>query len=156
MVDMAHDHQNLYSYFTLPFFLAMFVFPFVHMYPSVRSQLDYNFYDTSCPRLQMMVRYTVWAALRNDTRMAASLLRLHFHDCIVNVKFLFLTYICLLIIRYIRIFIFKWTILIEINHQDLLYQLLNCFDNWNLKMKLGFIWVHTGDLLCLLYFTRLI
>ncbi|KAH7517938.1 peroxidase 10 [Ziziphus jujuba] len=86
MPDMAHDHhQNLCSFFTLPLFLAIFVFPLVHMYPSVvRSQLDYNFYDKSCPHLQSMVSYAVWAAVRNDSRMAASLLRLHFHDCIVN------------------------------------------------------------------------
>jgi len=31
-----------------------------------------------------MVRYFVWSALKNDTRIAASLLRLHFHECFVN------------------------------------------------------------------------
>ncbi|KAF3435357.1 hypothetical protein FNV43_RR22446 [Rhamnella rubrinervis] len=69
--------------------LIMFAFAHVHMYPStVISQppqgLDYYYYDKSCPRLQMMVGFNVWAAVKNDTRMAASLLRLHFHDCIVN------------------------------------------------------------------------
>ncbi|PON49187.1 Peroxidase [Parasponia andersonii] len=54
------------------------------MYPLVYSQLDYRFYDLSCPRLPMIVGVNVWAAVRNDTRMAASLLRLHFHDCIVD------------------------------------------------------------------------
>ncbi|RDY06150.1 Peroxidase 10 [Mucuna pruriens] len=48
------------------------------------GSLDINFYDGSCPNLPMMVRFGVWSALRNDNRMAASLLRLHFHDCIVN------------------------------------------------------------------------
>ena len=71
--------------------LIMFAFSFVHMYPStVKTQLlpglDYYYYDKSCPRLQMMVRFNVWTALQNDTRMAASLLRLHFHDCIVDVR----------------------------------------------------------------------
>ncbi|GFY89978.1 peroxidase superfamily protein [Actinidia rufa] len=32
----------------------------------------------------MIIKFGVWAALKNDTRMAASLLRLHFHDCFVN------------------------------------------------------------------------
>ncbi|XP_022133421.1 peroxidase 10 isoform X1 [Momordica charantia] len=50
----------------------------------VSSQLDYRFYDDSCPNLTRIVRYGVWMALSNDTRMAASLLRLHFHDCFVN------------------------------------------------------------------------
>ncbi|OAY33793.1 peroxidase 10 [Manihot esculenta] len=52
--------------------------------PLICSQLDYRFYDDSCPNLTRIVRYGVWSAMSNDTRMAASLLRLHFHDCFVN------------------------------------------------------------------------
>lgn len=50
----------------------------------VMCQLDYKYYDQTCPNLTMIVRNGVWSAISNDTRMAASLLRLHFHDCIVN------------------------------------------------------------------------
>lgn len=50
-----------------------------------KSQLDYRFYDSTCPNLTRIVRYSIWPVISNDTRMAASLLRLHFHDCIVNV-----------------------------------------------------------------------
>ncbi|CAI0553763.1 unnamed protein product [Linum tenue] len=50
----------------------------------VNCQLNYTFYDDSCPSLTKIVRYGVWTAIANDTRMAASLLRLHFHDCFVN------------------------------------------------------------------------
>ncbi|KAJ6409651.1 hypothetical protein OIU84_009199 [Salix udensis] len=32
----------------------------------------------------MIVQNGVWAAFKTDTRIAASLLRLHFHDCFVN------------------------------------------------------------------------
>ncbi|XP_010543944.1 PREDICTED: peroxidase 10 [Tarenaya hassleriana] len=46
--------------------------------------LTYRFYDISCPNLQMTVRSGVWKAFRDDSRVAASLLRLHFHDCFVN------------------------------------------------------------------------
>ncbi|KAL1809892.1 hypothetical protein ACET3Z_026882 [Daucus carota] len=49
-----------------------------------KSQLDYRFYDSTCPNLTRIVRYSIWPVIANDTRMAASLLRLHFHDCIVN------------------------------------------------------------------------
>ncbi|KAK9285223.1 hypothetical protein L1049_024411 [Liquidambar formosana] len=52
--------------------------------PFVLCQLDYKFYDTTCPNLTKIVRYVVWSAIANDTRMAASLSRLHFHECIVN------------------------------------------------------------------------
>ncbi|KAL8044433.1 hypothetical protein ABFX02_08G046200 [Erythranthe guttata] len=48
------------------------------------SQLDYKFYDNSCPNLSKIIRYGVWSAIANETRIAASLLRLHFHDCFVN------------------------------------------------------------------------
>ncbi|CAH9084184.1 unnamed protein product [Cuscuta europaea] len=50
----------------------------------VYGQLDYHYYDSTCPSLTRIVKYTVWSAIANETRMAASLLRLHFHDCIVN------------------------------------------------------------------------
>ncbi|KAL7206573.1 hypothetical protein ACSBR2_019314 [Camellia fascicularis] len=60
------------------FSLTIFLSPFVY------GQLDYGFYAMSCPNLFMIVQFGVSAALKNDTRMAASLLRLHFHDCFVN------------------------------------------------------------------------
>ncbi len=77
------------SYLTLPFCLFLLLSPYVYsqMYPfPYGQQLDYNFYDRTCPRLPMIVKYNVWAAVKNDTRMAASLLRMHFHDCIVDVR----------------------------------------------------------------------
>lgn len=51
----------------------------------VRSQLTTDFYSTSCPGLLSVVRKEVQNAIKAETRMAASLLRLHFHDCFVNV-----------------------------------------------------------------------
>ncbi|KAG2407496.1 Peroxidase protein [Vigna angularis] len=49
-----------------------------------RSQLTSDFYSSSCPNLSKIVRREVQKALMNEMRMAASLLRLHFHDCFVN------------------------------------------------------------------------
>ncbi|KAA0040035.1 peroxidase N [Cucumis melo var. makuwa] len=51
---------------------------------STRSQLTVDFYKRSCPNVLRMVRREVINALKNDMRMAASLLRLHFHDCFVS------------------------------------------------------------------------
>lgn len=92
-------HQNwhqkmsfkLYHHLTLsiiPLITFVASFTYAQMYPfpyTSYGQLDYNFYDRSCPMLPMIVRYGVLTALKDDTRMAASLLRLHFHDCFVNV-----------------------------------------------------------------------
>ncbi|KAL0286900.1 UNVERIFIED_CONTAM: Peroxidase N [Sesamum calycinum] len=57
---------------------------FVLLCGVVRSQLTVDFYSTSCPNLLTVVRREVKNAIRNEMRMAASLLRLHFHDCFVN------------------------------------------------------------------------
>ncbi|CAN6802866.1 unnamed protein product [Brassica oleracea] len=48
------------------------------------SSLSPQFYDNSCPKAQAIVQSFVAKAHSNDPRMAASLLRLHFHDCFVN------------------------------------------------------------------------
>lgn len=53
----------------------------------VKCQLTANFYATTCPNLFQVVRKQVQIAAMNEMRMAASLLRLHFHDCFVNVSF---------------------------------------------------------------------
>jgi hypothetical protein len=48
--------------------------------------LDVNFYGTTCPNLSTIVSDLVKAAVNAEARMAASLLRLHFHDCWPNVS----------------------------------------------------------------------
>ncbi|KAF5737350.1 peroxidase A2-like [Tripterygium wilfordii] len=48
------------------------------------SQLTANFHATTCPNLSTIVSNAVQQALQSDSRIGASLLRLHFHDCFVN------------------------------------------------------------------------
>lgn len=43
-----------------------------------------QFYDRSCPKAQEIVNSIVAKAVAKEARMAASLLRLHFHDCFVK------------------------------------------------------------------------
>ncbi|KAH9626487.1 hypothetical protein KSS87_020189 [Heliosperma pusillum] len=43
-----------------------------------------NFYDNSCPQVNDVVMSVLDNAIAQDPRMAASLLRLHFHDCFVK------------------------------------------------------------------------
>ena len=50
------------------------------------AQLTPTFYDGSCPRLQSIVRAGMAAAVQQEPRMGASLLRLFFHDCFVQVR----------------------------------------------------------------------
>lgn len=55
------------------------------MFLSSEAQLSSNFYDTSCPNALTLINSAVTAAIDNEQRMAASLIRLHFHDCFVQV-----------------------------------------------------------------------
>jgi peroxidase len=48
------------------------------------AQLTTDFYDDSCPQIYDIVKAEVRKAVAAETRMAASLVRLHFHDCFVN------------------------------------------------------------------------
>ncbi|KAF5193301.1 Peroxidase [Thalictrum thalictroides] len=43
-----------------------------------------QFYEHSCPKAREIIKSIVAKAVAKDTRMAASLLRLHFHDCFVQ------------------------------------------------------------------------
>ncbi|GLT98970.1 hypothetical protein SLE2022_164410 [Rubroshorea leprosula] len=46
--------------------------------------LEFNIYQNSCPDAESVIFSQVQNAISVDPRMAASLLRLHFHDCFVN------------------------------------------------------------------------
>ncbi|XP_049385039.1 peroxidase 10-like isoform X1 [Solanum stenotomum] len=71
-------NMKSHMFLTYPLLCFLFLSSFVY------GQLDYKYYDTTCPNLTKIVRNGVWSAISNDTRMPASLLRLHFHDCFVN------------------------------------------------------------------------
>ncbi|KAJ7535256.1 hypothetical protein O6H91_12G025000 [Diphasiastrum complanatum] len=53
---------------------------------SSTGQLTASFYDVSCPDVQATVKKVIRQALQTDSRIGASPLRLHFHDCFVNVR----------------------------------------------------------------------
>ncbi|XP_021766324.1 cationic peroxidase 1-like [Chenopodium quinoa] len=57
---------------------------FLVLIGGVSAQLTPNFYSNSCPNLLSTIQSVVQSAVRNEARMGASLLRLHFHDCFVN------------------------------------------------------------------------
>ncbi|XP_061345650.1 peroxidase 72 [Gastrolobium bilobum] len=58
--------------------------PFCYCRKKAVGYLYPQFYDESCPRAQEIVKSIVAKAVAKDPRMAASLLRLHFHDCFVK------------------------------------------------------------------------
>ncbi|XP_059592945.1 lignin-forming anionic peroxidase [Vitis vinifera] len=48
------------------------------------AQLSPTFYDDTCPTALTTIRTAVRTAVSRERRMAASLIRLHFHDCFVQ------------------------------------------------------------------------
>ncbi|EOA23052.1 hypothetical protein CARUB_v10003822mg [Capsella rubella] len=60
------------------------VFTLFMLCSGVRAQLNPDIYAKSCPSLVQIVRNQVSIAMNAEKRIAASLIRLHFHDCFVN------------------------------------------------------------------------
>ncbi|XP_070057970.1 peroxidase 40-like [Nicotiana tomentosiformis] len=52
--------------------------------------LSFGLYQNSCPEAEPIIYSWVERTVSQDPRMAASLLRLHFHDCFVNASTIFL------------------------------------------------------------------
>lgn len=51
-----------------------------------QAQLSSNFYDDTCPNALSTIRTVIRSAVSRERRMAASLVRLQFHDCFVQVN----------------------------------------------------------------------
>ncbi|EEF51125.1 lignin-forming anionic peroxidase [Ricinus communis] len=49
-----------------------------------KAQLSSNFYDNTCPSALSTIKGAISTAVSREQRMAASLIRLHFHDCFVQ------------------------------------------------------------------------
>ncbi|CAD6216692.1 unnamed protein product [Miscanthus lutarioriparius] len=64
--------------------LSLLVVAILGLATAATAQLSSTFYDTSCPKALATIKSTVTAAVNNEARMGASLLRLHFHDCFVD------------------------------------------------------------------------
>lgn len=54
--------------------------------PPVVRGLSYTFYKSSCPGLESIIRNHLKEQFKRDVGLAAGLLRIHFHDCFVQVR----------------------------------------------------------------------
>lgn len=59
----------------------------VLFFRSVHSQLQVGFYTTSCTLAETIVKDEVQKAFFRDPGVTAGLVRVHFHDCFVRVRF---------------------------------------------------------------------
>lgn len=69
------------SLFSIALAMALIVLMGSH---ACMAQLSPNFYDKTCPKALETIEAAVKAAVSRERRMAASLVRLHFHDCFVQ------------------------------------------------------------------------
>ncbi|KAK4345541.1 hypothetical protein RND71_035717 [Anisodus tanguticus] len=65
-------------------FLFLHVLVMLSLARMAFSDLSNDFYDDVCPEALPTIKQVVEDAVRQERRMGASLLRLHFHDCFVN------------------------------------------------------------------------
>ena len=75
---------------------------------SSSAELSTNFYSKSCPKLFSTVKSVVQSAVSEEKRMGASLVRLFFHDCFVNVLPLILDFLIPSTHTHINIHVHKW------------------------------------------------
>ncbi|KAL5097655.1 hypothetical protein RYX36_001982 [Vicia faba] len=68
---------------TTSFLCALLLFGVLLPFSS-NAQLDPSFYNNTCPNVSSIVRDVIRNVSKTDTRMLASLVRLHFHDCFVQ------------------------------------------------------------------------
>uniref|UniRef100_A0A6N2M3V8 peroxidase n=1 Tax=Salix viminalis TaxID=40686 RepID=A0A6N2M3V8_SALVM len=64
---------------------AAFILMLFFLSTACQAKLSSSFYDKSCPKAESTIRTAIRAAIARERRMAASLIRLHFHDCFVQV-----------------------------------------------------------------------
>ncbi|WCJ33749.1 Peroxidase superfamily protein [Euphorbia peplus] len=63
--------------------LIMFMFLLLNIM-ACHATLTSNYYEKSCPKALSAIQTSINTAIARERRMAASLIRLHFHDCFVQ------------------------------------------------------------------------
>ncbi|KAF5181071.1 hypothetical protein FRX31_029343, partial [Thalictrum thalictroides] len=64
--------------------IMIFVFFFLLCVSNTSSELNTNYYLSTCPDAHQISASVVSKFVSQDPRMAASLIRLQFHDCFVQ------------------------------------------------------------------------
>jgi len=88
--NLKHQKEKMNSFFLTTLCGVLVVLGTLHC---SYAQLDPLFYNTTCPNVSSIVTDVLSNVSQSDPRMLASLIRLHFHDCFVQVTiFFFMSY----------------------------------------------------------------
>lgn len=79
---LSANMKGFSSSFTTSALAIVVLLPVVAM----GAGLKVGFYNKSCPSVETLVQQAVAAAFKNNSGIAAGLIRLHFHDCFVRVR----------------------------------------------------------------------
>lgn len=63
-------------------FLAFFL-----LLPLVLADLRVGFYNATCPQAESIIQKVVQKQFATDSSITGGLLRMHFHDCFVRVRY---------------------------------------------------------------------
>lgn len=78
--------------------LHCLILAFCIAFPSLHASeppLTLDYYKSTCPTVLEIVRKEMECAVLSDSRNAALILRLHFHDCFVQVSFFITLFHCI-------------------------------------------------------------
>ncbi|KAK9683650.1 hypothetical protein RND81_10G156200 [Saponaria officinalis] len=85
---LSATQVEVYCYFTIMAYVKLhfiLLIIFIGLFANnVHSHLSHKFYSKTCPQALSIVKEGVVEAIKNETRVGASLLRVHFHDCFVD------------------------------------------------------------------------
>lgn len=70
----------------LRFLVAIFFLVSIFEVSNAHYKLSPKFYDCTCPKVRDIVYGVMEKIQRRDVRAGAKIIRLHFHDCFVNVR----------------------------------------------------------------------
>lgn len=84
-MSQTQRHKKMAFSYRLKYSSLLHLLLFLSSRLTSSADLSFNFYASSCPVAEFLVRNTVRSATSNDPTIPGKLLRLLFHDCFVEV-----------------------------------------------------------------------